>query len=273
MRKFYIPLDILTVIGILIGVLSVLGGNYLSGGKLTALYNASALFIVLGGTIGAACLQTPWNVMKTIPSIVRWIVVPPKFNNEECVEKILSWSKMARKEGLLSLENMVTEETDIFYKKGLQFLVDGSQANSLRALLETDNDLTENRHLQAVHVVESMGGYAPTIGIIGAVMGLIHVMTNLEDPSKIGPGIATAFVATIYGVGLANLFFLPIASKLKSIIFQLVSERELFLEGLIAIADGEHPSHIKMRLDCYTDKKFFKQKQKIDPDLMDEIIS
>ena len=167
------------------------------------------------------------------------------------INQVVTWSMKARKEGLLGLESIADGEADPYARKGLQLLVDGAEPEAIRSILEVDLYTQESRDLQAAKMFESMGGYAPTIGIIGAVMGLIHVMENLSDPSKLGSGIAVAFVATIYGVGSANLIFLPVAKKLLGVVGTLVSLREMVLDGLVGIANGDNPRIIESRLKGY----------------------
>lgn len=244
-------MDILSLLGMLIGIAAIIGGNAMEGGHLSGLANAPAAVIVLGGTFGAAMLQTPMHTFRHSFLILRWILFPPVTNMRDNISKVINWSMTARKEGLLGLEAITDNESDSFARKGLQLLVDGGEPESIRGILEVELITQEDRDLQASKVFEAMGGYSPTIGIIGAVMGLIHVMGNLADPSKLGAGIATAFVATIYGVGAANLLFLPIASKLKATIKANSSQREMIIEGLIAIADGENPRTIEMKLEGY----------------------
>lgn len=244
-------MDILSILGMLIGIAAIIGGNAMEGGHLSGLANAPAAVIVLGGTFGAAMLQTPMHTFRHSFAILRWIIFPPISNMRDNISKVIHWSMTARKEGLLGLEALTDTESDVFARKGLQLLVDGGEPDAIRSILEVDLITQEDRDLQASKVFEAMGGYSPTIGIIGAVMGLIHVMGNLADPSKLGAGIATAFVATIYGVGAANLLFLPVANKLKSTIKANSSQREMIIEGLIAIADGENPRTIEMKLEGY----------------------
>jgi chemotaxis protein MotA len=164
------------------------------------------------------------------------------------IDRVVNWSLTARKEGLLGLEGVADAEPDNYSRKGLQLLVDGAEPEAIRSILEVDFYTQESRDIEAAKVFESMGGYAPTIGIIGAVMGLIHVMGNLADPSQLGSGIAVAFVATIYGVASANLVLLPIASKLKSIALRQSRYREMLLEGILSIAEGENPRSIELKL-------------------------
>lgn len=241
-------MDFLSLCGILIGLVAILGGNYLEGGHLAALLNGPAFVIVLGGTIGATLLQVPPAVFSRALSIVSWVFVPQKIRLAEQIEKIEKWSALARKEGLLGLEAVVGGETDAFAKKGLQLLIDGNEPEVIRDCMEVELAAKEQRDMHAAKVYEAMGGYSPTIGIIGAVMGLIHVMQNLGDPSKLGPGIATAFVATIYGVSLSNLLFLPVANKIKAHTYRISQSREMVIEGIISIAEGENPKNIGVKL-------------------------
>ena len=235
----------------MIGFAALLGGNFLEGGSWSSLINGPAAIIVLGGTLGAAILQTPLVGLKRALAIFKWIFRPPSRKFSVGIAQVVKWANAARKEGLLGLENLSENERDSFSQKGLQLLVDGSEPEVIRHVLETDLIVAEQRDHDAVQFYESMGGYAPTIGIIGAVMGLIHVMQHLADPAELGPGIAIAFVATIYGVAFANLFLLPIANKLKACIKQQSQYRELIIEGIISIADGENPKAIERKLSGY----------------------
>lgn len=241
-------MDLLSFIGVAIAFAAILGGNWLEGGHLDTLANGPAMVIVLGGSIGAVLLQTPLQVFLRAMRMLGMVFVPPKQVLEDTIEQLVEWSKVARKDGLLGLEMAVQNESDLFVRKGMQLLVDGNEPDEIRHTLEVELDSRERFDLQAGKVLEAMGGYSPTIGIIGAVMGLIHVMQNLSDPSKLGSGIATAFVATIYGVGLANLFLLPMANKLKAYVLQESHYRELVIEGLVAISEGENPRQIETRL-------------------------
>ena len=184
-------------------------------------------------------------------AIAKWVFMPPRSNPKQTIEQIVEWSNTARKQGLLSLEAAVDAQTDTFIQKGLQMLVDGSEPETLRATLEVDIDAKEHHDLAAAKVFESAGIYAPTLDIIGAVLGLMAVMQNLADPSKLGAGIAAAFVATIYGIGIANLFLLPMANKLKAIIQARSRDQEMLVEGLVSIARGDNPRNIEARLSGY----------------------
>jgi chemotaxis protein MotA len=244
-------MDILSIIGVIVALGAILGGNILEGGHTSSLIQLSAFVIVGGGTVGAVMLQVPLHTFMRSMQMSSWVFKPPRQQPQEAIEKIVSWSNIARREGLLGLENIAEQEPDLFARKGLQLLVDGNEPEVIRGILEVDLESQEYRDVQAAKVFEGMGGYSPTIGIIGAVMGLIHVMNNLADPSLLGAGIAVAFVATIYGVGLANLFFLPVANKLKGLIHVQTRFREMLLEGVVSIAEGENPRNIETKLNGY----------------------
>ncbi len=244
-------MDFLSLIGVVIAFATIIGGNYLEGGSIDALLNLPAALIVVGGTLGAALLQTPGASLRLALQRLRWIILPPNELSKIGTKKIIKWATDARREGLLALENGAEKEPDSFARKGLQMMVDGNGPETIRNVLELESQMRSQRDLDAVRFYESMGGYAPTIGIIGAVMGLIHVMGNLDNPEMLGPGIAVAFVATIYGVGLANLLFLPIASKMRSCARAQAHFRELTIEGLIAIAEGENPKTINRKLQSF----------------------
>jgi chemotaxis protein MotA len=244
-------MDILSILGIIIAFAALLGGNFLEGGAWQSLVNVPAALIVFGGTIGAAMLQTPIGTLRRSLQIFSWVFRPPKVEFNRYIKKISEWANVSRRSGLLGLEKLAENEEDEYAKKALDLLIDGSSAQGIRRILESDLALSEQRDLDAVKVYESMGGYAPTIGILGAVMGLIYVMRNLADPSELGAGIAIAFVATIYGVAIANLVLLPIANKLTLYISQQSQMKELMIEGILLIADGENPRAIELKLSGY----------------------
>lgn len=246
-------MDVLSLIGLTLAFIAIVGGNFLEGGHISGLLNGPAALIVLGGTMGAVLLQTPMAVFMRAMSIIGWIFFPPHIDMMRGISLVTGWSNTARKEGLLGLEPVAETELDPYARKGLQLLVDGAEPEVIRSILEVDMYTQEARDIRAAKVYEAMGGYSPTIGIIGAVMGLIHVMGNLADPSQLGNGIAVAFVATIYGVAFANLLVLPIGAKLKSIVQKQTTYRELLLEGILSIAEGENPRSIEMKLQGFID--------------------
>ncbi len=244
-------MDILTIAGLLLGLGGILLGQMLEGGKVASILQLTAFIIVIGGTTGAIMVQYTLPVFIKALKMLPWMIFPPKSAPQPIVEKILEWSNTARKNGLLALESLVDSIADPFLQKGLQMLVDGTEPEKIRATLEVELLAREELDRQAAKVFESAGGYAPTIGILGAVLGLIHVMENLADPAKLGAGIATAFVATIYGLGSANLLFLPISNKLKGVVHEQSYLREMIIEGLVAIAEGENPKIIESRLQSF----------------------
>ncbi|MBT8446414.1 MAG: flagellar motor protein, partial [Gammaproteobacteria bacterium] len=190
-------MDILSVTGVILAVGAVLLGQVMEGGTLSMLVNGPAILIVVGGTLGATMLQSPLPVFARSMRMASWVLKPPVPPMKKTMKEIVRWSQVARKEGLLGLENLVGRSRDLYARKGLQLLVDGNEPSVIRDTLQLDNLARESRDMQAARVFDGMGGYAPTLGILGAVMGLIQVMGNLANPSMLGEGIAVAFVATV----------------------------------------------------------------------------
>jgi chemotaxis protein MotA len=244
-------MDILSILGLFLAVVAIVLGSVLKGSGVAALVSSAAFVIVLVGTIASILIQAPNAALRRALKMFGWIFRPPGEKPELLIEKILEWSKSARRKGLISLEHAIAEEKDPFVKRGLELVYDGTPPDTIRKVLETEIDARERADLAGAKVFEGMGIYAPTLGIIGAVLGLMSVMQNLADPSSLGKGIAGAFVATVYGIGFANLFFLPVASKLKSITQQNTRLREMICEGLASIAEGENPRFIELRLQGY----------------------
>lgn len=244
-------MDKLTVLGLLVGVLGILLGQILDGSHLGILFQGTAFLIVFGGTIGAVMVQSSGKVFMNAVRMLRWAFIPPKAPDRDLIRQLFDFGMLARRDGVLPLETKIPDISDPFLAKGVHLVVDGYTAAEIREVLEIDIESWEQLHWQSARVWESAAGYSPTIGIIGAVLGLMHVMQNLAEPSKLGAGIAVAFVATIYGVAFANLMFLPIANKLKAII-QLQTHRcYLIVDGLGAIANGENPRLTELRLESY----------------------
>jgi len=245
--------DGLAIVGVCLAFIAIIGGNFMEGGQLSALMNTPAVIIVFGGTLGAVVLQTPRSRLVDAMRILKWVLLPPVVGMTDGIKKMIAWSTTARREGLLGLENAAEREKDPFARKGLELLIDGGEPQVIRHVMENELSARMQRDLAAASVFKSMGGYAPTIGIIGAVMGLIHVMGSLADPAQLGAGIATAFVATIYGIGLANLVFLPIADRLAALVERDATYRSMTIEAILAIAEGEHPRSIELRLRGFVD--------------------
>lgn len=244
-------MDSISLIGLVLGLAAILIGQVLEGGHISSLVQPTAFLIVIGGTLGAVMLQSPLRVFQDGMRMAKWIFVPPALTHAQLIDQVVGWSHVARREGLLALENQIGGIGDSFTQKGIQLLVDGVEPDRLRDVMEVEIGAWESRMKLGAKIWEAAGGYAPTIGILGAVMGLIHVMENLTDPSKLGAGIAVAFVATIYGVGSANLVFLPVAKKLQAHVARLVSLREMLVDGLVGIANGDNPRIIESRLQGY----------------------
>lgn len=244
-------MDGLTLLGLLIGFMAIIVGQMIEGGSIHSLLNLPALLIVLGGTLGAVMVQTPFRTFKRAFVILPWIIIPPKCSFEQSKNKLVELARKARQYGLLSLEQHLETETNTLLCQGIELLVIGVDKIAIRQIMEAELARREETDMQAAQVFESMGGYSPTIGILGAVLGLIQVMRNLADPSSLGMGIAVAFVATIYGVGMANLIFLPVANKLKSCIHSRLWHDEMIVEGLVAMASGESPNMLNLKLNNY----------------------
>jgi chemotaxis protein MotA len=241
-------MDVLTLVGFLFAVLAIVVGSILKGAGLSALLSGAAFMIVVVGTLAAIFVQTPLRVLRHGMRMFVWVLRPPLLDAQAIVRKVVEWSQLARKQGLLGLEPQIDLESDPFLRKGLQLVVDGAEPERIRSIMEVELGVRENSDLAGAKVFEGMGVYAPTLGIIGAVLGLMAVMQNLADPSKLGAGIAAAFTATVYGIGLANLLFLPTAAKLKTLIAHQTQVREMMIEGLISIAEGENPRAIETKL-------------------------
>jgi chemotaxis protein MotA len=244
-------LDILSIIGLVLALNAILVGAVLKGAGVMALVSAAAFMIVVVGTIAAIFIQTPLSVMRRALRIFPWVLRPPTRDGQALIAKIVEWSNTARKQGLLGLEPTIAREQDEFVKKALQLVVDGSEPESISAVMYVELNMREHADVNAAKVFEGMGIYSPTLGIIGAVLGLMAVLQNLADPSKLGHGIAAAFTATVYGIGFANLLFLPVASKLKAIIHRQTQFREMVIDGMLCIAQGENPRAIEAKLQGY----------------------
>lgn len=246
-------MDILTVLGLVVGLTGILSGQFIEGGSFSILLQASAFLIVMGGTLGAVMIQCRRPVFFLALRMAGWAFIEPKANDRFIADQLVGWSALTRREGMLVLGSHLDSVRDPFLNKGLQLVIDGIGAEKIREVLEVDTHRLEQRHWQAARAWEAAAGYSPTIGIIGAVLGLMHVMQNLSDPSRLGDGIAVAFVSTIYGVTFANLLFLPVANKLKAIILHQTDTREMIIDGLGAVASGVNPYLVKIKLQGYLD--------------------
>ncbi len=244
-------MEIATILGIIVGFGGILGGNHLEGGTIGSLIQGPAAVIIMGGTFGAMLVTYPMHIFNQGMKNAIYCFKPPKIDVSVIIDDIVAMARVARKDGLLALERNLEEVQDPFMKKYLQQIIDGIEADLLKDQMETQIFL-ETEHTKLTAKVWTDGGaYAPTIGIIGAVLGLILVMSNLSDPSKLGGGIAVAFVATVYGLVVANLFFIPMGTKIK--IFAETRENAyiMIMEGLLALQAGHNPKVIEDKLRIY----------------------
>lgn len=236
------------LIGIAFALLTILLGNYLEGGQASSLLGLPAALIVLGGTIGAVIVQYPFSTLAAAMKLAGSTFKKPAIAPATIVEEIVDYANRARREGILALEKASETASDPFLRKALMMAVDGVDSQTIRDTLEVAIGQEEEHGEDAAKVFEAAGGYSPTIGIIGAVLGLIHVMSNLSDISAVGHGIAAAFVATIYGVAVANILFLPIAGRIKLLVREKAILRELTLTGVLSIQAGLNPKVVRDRL-------------------------
>ena len=244
-------MDLLTVIGFILAIGAIVGGQLLEGGHVSSIVQLTAAVIVIGGTVGAVMVNYPMAIFLKALANSKMIFFNVHVDSRAMIAQIVQLATLSRKQGLLALEDKLKTLTDPFLKKGLQLVIDGTEPKAIREILEIEVEQFEDENNLSGKVYESLGGFAPTIGILGAVLGLIHVMENLADPSKLGSGIAVAFVATIYGVGSANLLFLPMGGKIKLKTRELVLARQLIIEGLVSLAQAENPKMIEEKLSGY----------------------
>ena len=243
-------MDWASVAGLVLALAGLLLGHSLEGGRFASLVQPAAFAIVVVGTFGAVLLQTERHTFMRGMRMLRWVFFPPPSQRTKLARDIALWSLHARRDGLLSLEPYMQGNKDKFIQKGLRLVVDGIHPDKIRGLLDTELTAYEFGQRQAAKIWESAAGYSPTIGILGAVLGLIHVMENLGDPARLGNGIAVAFVSTVYGVGLANLFYYPVGNKLKNIVAETVTQYEILTDVFHDIASGDHSRVIEERVAC-----------------------
>ncbi len=241
-------MDILSILGIIVAVASIVGGQHLEGGHLSSILQGTAFLIVIGGTFGAVMLQFPMDVFIKAMTSAGMVFGNVSVDMKGIIAKIVELSNVSRKQGLLALEGQMKSLSDPLMAKGVQLVVDGTEPHKIKEILEVEVEVFEEELGTVAKVYEAFGGYAPCVGIIGAVLGLIHVMENLADPSALGGGIAVAFVATVYGVGAANLLFLPMGNKIKLKAKTLIVGKLMVIEGLLSVAQGENPRMIEEKL-------------------------
>lgn len=247
-------MDITIIIGLLAGLAALIGGFLWEGGHIGGLLQGTAALIVFGGTLAAVVISFPSSRLRTIPTALKLAFGRGGRSSEDLIEAIVSMSVIARRDGLLALEQRASDDEDPFLQEGIQMVIDGTDPEMARQIMELEIHAAEQKHEGYAKIFESAGGYAPTMGIIGTVMGLIHVLGSLQDPTGLGPSIAVAFTATLYGVASANIIFLPIASKIKARAEEEIQRMELALEGILAIQNGEHPLIVRKKLAAFTNK-------------------
>lgn len=246
-------LDLATVGGIAIGLGLVLLGQVLEGGALRSVLQLTAAVIVFGGTFGAVLVSFSLDEIRYAGRRLKAVFIEDEASTARLIKAIVDLALSARRRGIVAIDREVDELDEPFLKKGLRLVVDGNSPEAVRDLLEVEDRSIIDRETVAALVYESAGGYSPTFGILGAVLGLIQVMEHLSDPSRLGEGIAVAFVATVYGVGAANLLFLPIAAKLRTRARRAARQRELMIEGVAAIHEGLSPQFIQAKLQGFAD--------------------
>lgn len=244
-------MEIMTPAGILFAVICLVGGFILEGGEPQALLQPTAFMIVFGGTIGATVVAFSTSEVLSLPKLIKTAITKKLPDFQETINLIVELAEKARREGLLYLDSQLDTIDDPFLRKAMQLVVDGTDPEMVRSILETEIYSAYERHQVGVNIFESAGGYAPTMGIIGTVMGLVHVLANLSDPDSLGPAIAMAFIATLYGVGSANIFWLPIGGKLKNLSKKELLLREMMIEGILALQAGYNPIIIRERLNAF----------------------
>ncbi len=241
-------MEFATLIGLLLGWGVMILANFLEGGHLSSLWQYTAFLIVVGGTLGATFISFPLKDVLNLPRLIALTFTPCPYDAAALIPQLSQYADKARREGLLALESELATTDDDFLRKGLQMVADGIDPHTVRELMETELTFIASRHAASFGILEAMGGYAPTMGIIGTVMGLIHVLGNLSEPSKLGSAIAVAFVATLYGVWTANLLWLPLATKLKRRSEEEILSREMMVTGILAIQAGENPQIVEEKL-------------------------
>ncbi|MCA9825568.1 MAG: flagellar motor protein [Dehalococcoidia bacterium] len=245
-------MDLATIIGLVLALVGIIGGMVLEGGNPAALFNIPGLMIVVVGTLGAVMISQSMDTLTSVPgALVTAFTGGKSHDAAKTVDHLVDMADKSRREGLLALEAEVGEIEDRFMKKGVQLMIDGTDPELLREIMEIDAASMKHRHESRFAVLEFMGGIAPTIGVLGAVMGLMSVMTHLDEPDHIGPGIATAFVATFYGVFTANVLFLPLAKKLQGASKHEIAYLEMVIEGLMSIQAGDNPRIVREKLDGF----------------------
>jgi len=240
-----------SLIGVVAGGLFIAMGATLEGSNVLAILNLPAILIVLGGTFGAAMGGSTFEAIKNIPKMYKKAFSPEPLDLVGRVRELVGYAEKARRDGLLALDDQLAEIQDPFTRKGLALVVDGTDPELVADVLEAENAAMRRRHAAGVQPFDKAGGYAPTMGIIGTVFGLVHVLTNLNQPETLGPMISAAFIATLLGVASANVVYLPVAARLKGLSTEEMHFREMTVEGILAIQAGDNPRVVSEKLMAY----------------------
>src|SRR5215467_328588 len=254
-------MDLGTILGLVVALIGILAGQAIEGGSIFQILQPTAAMIVFGGTVGATMMGFPINVLKQAAADLMNIFKVDTIEPTAVIDEVVRFTNKARREGIISLEKDAPSVQDDFFRKSIMMAVDGSEPKELRQTMEVELQYMEERGEHSAKVFEAAGGYAPTIGILGAVLGLIQVMQHLDNIDEVGKGIAVAFVATIYGVGSANIFFLPAAGKLKFKHRKKMIIKEMMLEGTLGILEGQNPRLIEGKLIAFLDEQYQKLRQ------------
>jgi chemotaxis protein MotA len=240
-----------SAIGLAIGCLGIAMGATMEGSRIMAVLTPSAMLIVLVGTLGATITGTSFESIKAIPTLFKKAFSPDVIDLNGRVTELVRYAEQARRDGLLALDEQLAGIEDPYTRKGLQLVVDGTDPELVADVLEAENDAMRKRHAAATQPFEKAGGYAPTMGIIGTVFGLVHVLSNLSKPETLGPSISAAFIATLLGISTANIVYLPIAARLKQLSQEELHFRAMTLEGILAIQAGDNPRVVQEKLTAY----------------------
>jgi chemotaxis protein MotA len=244
-----------SAIGIVVGIIGIGLGATIEGSNVMAILNLPAILIVLVGTLGATMAGTSFDAFKNIPNLYKkaFTSEPPDLVGR--VKELVSYAEKARRDGLLALDEQLSSIEDDYTRKGLQLVVDGTDPDLVAEVLETENTTMKKRHAASVQPFDKAGGFAPTIGIIGTVFGLVHVLENLDSPETLGPSISSAFIATLLGVASANMVYLPISNRVKQLSAEELQFRAMTLEGILAIQAGDNPRVLEEKLMAFVPPK------------------
>ncbi len=256
-----VPLEPGVIVGLVVALIAIVGSNAMEGGSVASLISPSALFLILGGTVGATSMSVGLKNVLRVPALIAQSLRRPGGDLAQTIERLVGLAQKARREGLLALEEDIRAIPDELLSQGLQMVVDGTDSEVVEAVLVTKAELSRKHILTGAGVFETAGGYAPTMGIIGTVMGLIHVLSNLENPDELGSAIAMAFLATLWGIATANVFWLPVGNKLKDNARLLGEYQQMIIEGVLSIQKGDSPAMVREKLRAFLPGERKKKKE------------